>query len=269
MTDTDPFAEAVQQFERRIAEHAVVVASPRYQAAQTHLHRLLTDFTFVLQMASVAFTRYPHSREWLQMANVDDILESVGAIPVLVEQGIFNSARRELRYLLEALVKFVYVDQQLPGHAPLAERVEFLGDNQRVPRSSVDVIELTTLRMVADPADFRNAVKSAFGALSGYVHPSRNQVQERLRRAARGEFTGFEGPELVESFTQLVSQTLDLGVVLIFEGVGPSFTGDLYVQLLDESPGWKFHRTRFTPRIGRFFDYKFERQHAARANEDE
>ena len=45
----------------------------------------------------------------VRQANVDDLLETVVAIPLLVEQGIFNTARRELRYLLESLVKFVYV----------------------------------------------------------------------------------------------------------------------------------------------------------------
>jgi hypothetical protein len=258
----------VEQINADISKHAAVRASPRYQDAQTHLNRLLTDFAFALRLASFAFTRYPNSHDWLQQANVDDILESLVAIPLLVEQGIFNAARRELRYLLEALVKFVYVDQQLPGDAPLAERVALLGDSTRVPRSSVDPIDSVTIRMLDEPDQFRSAVKSAFGALSGYVHPSRTQVEERLRRAARGEFTGFEGPKVVETFTRLVSETLDLAVVLIFEGVGPAFTGDMYIQLFDDRPKWNFHRTRFTPQVGRFFDYKLERQASTEDDED-
>ena len=260
--DPDPFEQAARQLEDRVAEHAVITSSRRFQDAQTHLSRVLTDFAFVLRLASMAFTRQPDSREWLQQANVDDVLESIVAIPFLVEQGIFNAGRRELRYLLEALVKFVYVDQQLPD-APLAERVAMLADNKRVPRSSVEPIDWITLRMVTDQKEFRDAVTSAFGALSGYVHPSKQQVDERLRRASRGEFTGFEGPKVVETVTQLATQTLDLAVVLIFEGVGPAFTGDMYIHLLDDNPKWKFHRTKFTPEVGRFFDYKFERQHTA------
>jgi hypothetical protein len=258
--DSDPFAEAAQQLHDRIAEHAVVRTSPRYQDARTHLSRVLTDFAFVLRLSWFAFTRQPKSGEWLQQSMVDDLLESIVAIPLLVEQGILNAGRRELRYLLEALVKFVYVDQQLPA-AELADRVDMLGDKKRVSRSSVEPIDWITLRMVADEDAFRGAVTSAFGALSGYVHPSKKQVDERLRRAAQGEFTGFEGPKLLEAFTQLAIQTLDLAVVLVFEGVGPLFTGDIYIQLLDDRPQWKFHRTKFTPQIGRYFDYKFERQH--------
>jgi hypothetical protein len=151
MSLSDPSADAARQLEAGIAAHATVKASKRYQDAQTHLSRLLGDFSLTLRLSAFYFTRYSHARQWIQQANADDLLESVVAIPLLVEQGIFNSARRELRYLLEALVKFVYVDQQLPGEASLQERISLLGDNAKVPRSSVDPIDRMTLRLVADP----------------------------------------------------------------------------------------------------------------------
>lgn len=260
MNTPDPFAEARRQLEERVAAHETVKASKRYQDAQTHLSRLVADFSRTLQLSAFYFTRYPYARQWMQQANAGDLTESVVAIPLLAEQGIFNSARRELRYLLEALVKFVYVDQQLPGEAPLQERLAFLADNAKVPRSSVEPIDWITLRLVAQPDEFRFAVKQAFKSLSGYVHPSRTQIEERLRRAARGEFSGFEGPKVIEAFTALASQTLDLAVVLICEGIGPDFTGDLCIQLFDDYPDWKFHRTRFAPQVSSHFDYKVDRQ---------
>ena len=264
MTNPDPFAEAARQLqtnlETNLTAHATVKASKRYQDAQKHLSRLVADFAMTVQLSAFYFTRNPHAREWMLWANADDFLESAVAIPVLVEQGIFNSARREMRYLLEALVKFVYVDQQLPNDAPLQDRLTLLADNAKVPRSSVDPIDWMTLRLVPQPEEFRGAVKQAFKSLSGYVHPSRSQIDERLRRATRGEFSGFEGPTVVEAFNRLTSQTLDLAVVLICEGIGPAFTGDLYVHLFDDYPGWKFHRTRFAAQVSRYFDYKVERQ---------
>jgi len=260
MSDLDPFAAARRRLDADVAAHATVRASKRYQDAQTHLGRLLADFALTLRLSAIAFTRYPHAQKWLQQANVDDLLESVVAIPLLVEQGILNAGRRELRYLLESLVKFVHVDQQLSGETRLQDRVAFLAD--QVPRSSIDPIDKLTLRLVSDPDAFRSAVKQAFAALSGYVHPSHHQIEERLRRAARGEFSGFEGPKVVEGFTKLTSQTLDLAVVLICEGIGPDFTGDLYVQLFDEYPRWNFHRTKFVAQISAQFDYKLERQPA-------
>ncbi len=209
MSEPDPFAEAARQLEADLAAHATLKASKRYKDAQTHLSRLLADFSPALQLSAFYFTRYPHARQWMQQANADDLLESVVAIPLLVEQGIFNSARRELR-LLEALVKFVYVDQQVPGDAPLQKRLALLADNAKVPRSSVEPIDWMTLRLVPQPGEFRGAVKQAFKSLSGYVHPPRSQIDERLRRASRGEFSGFEGPKVVEAFNRLTSQTLDL-----------------------------------------------------------
>ena len=266
MSNSNPFAEARRQLEADVAAHATLRASKRYRDAQTHLSRLLADFALTLRLSAFCFTRYPHARQWIQQANVDDLLESVVAIPLLVDQGIFNSARRELRYVLEALVKFVYIDQQLPGDTPLKERLALLGDHKKVPRSSVEPVDWLALRLVSEPGEFRSAVKQAFASLSGYVHPSRPQVEERLRRAARGEFSGFDGPKVVEAFTGLVSQTLDLAVVLVFEGVGPAFSGDLYVQLFDDYPGWKFHRTRFAPQVASQFDYKLERRRRAEPN---
>jgi hypothetical protein len=58
----------------------------------------------------------------------------------------------------------------------------------------------------------------------------------------------------------LTSQTLDLVLALVFEGIGPSFSGDIIVGVFDENPRWKFHRTRFVGQVSRHFDYKVERQ---------
>ena len=65
---------------------------------------------------------------------------------------------------------------------------------------------------------------------------------------------------MVEAFNRLTSQTLDVAIVLIFEGIGPAFAGDLYTQLFDDYPNWKFHRTRFATQVSQYFDYKVERQ---------
>jgi hypothetical protein len=256
----DPFAVAARDLRERIEAHDETRATQRYEGAQKHLQRLVQDFVLALRVSWVAFTRDPRSDNWLLQNSVDDLLESAIGLPVLTRDGIFNVARRELRYMLEAAVKYVYVDQQLPPHATLEDRIQFLGDNTKVPRSSIDPIANLTLRMVDNPEDFRDAVKSSFSALSGYVHPSQGALKERFVRVARGEFTGFEGPKVLEAFNRLVSQTLDLVLVLNFEGIGPAFSGDVFIQIFDETPGWKFHRTKFTPQVSRYFDYKVERQ---------
>lgn len=201
----------------------------------------------------------PEFRHWLLQGSFDDLLESVIALPSLAGDGMVNVARRELRYLLEATVKYVYVDQQVDRGTPLAERVRLLGDTTKVPRSSISPIDDIKLSMIEDPKQLRDAVHSAFGALSGFVHPSRKALEERLARAARGEFGGFEGPAVHETFSRLMSQTLDVVLSLVFQGIGPAFTGDVFIEVLDDRPDWKFHRTKFTAEVSRFFDYKAER----------
>lgn len=256
----DPFAAAARELQQRRATHEEVRSSKRHVDADLHLRRLIQDFAVALRASWVAFTRYPNSDLWLLQRSTDDLLESVIAVPTLTSNGMVNVARRELRYLLEATVKYVYVDQQLDGDAPLEERVRYLGDPSKVPRSSITTIDDTKIWMLDEPEQLRHAVKQSFGALSGDVHPSRTAVKERLARAERGEFVGFEGPRVLEAFNGLMSQTLDVVLALIFQGIGPSFTGDLFIQIFDDLPDWKFHRTRFVAQISRHFDYKVERQ---------
>jgi hypothetical protein len=161
--------------------------------------------------------------------------------------------------MLEAAVKYVYVDQQLPADTPLEDRIRYLGDRAKVPRSSVRPVDHITFQMV-DAEQFRSAVHQSFAALSGYVHPSRKALEERLSRAARGEFSGFEGARVLEAFNRLASQTLDLVLALNFEGAGRTVAGDLFIQVFNGVPRWKFHRTKFSAQVSHLFDYKAERR---------
>jgi len=235
-------------------------ASKRYQDAKLHRERLIGDFLVALQLTWLADTRFSESQKWLMQNMSDELLESAVALLQLTEQGIFNVARRELRYMLEAAVKYIYVDRKLGASASLEDRVRFLGDTQKVPRSSVTRIDDLRILMVRDPDDFRAAVHSCFGRLSGYVHPSQPALGERLARAGRGEFSGFESARTLESFNSVASQCLDLVLVLLFNGIGPTSTGDLFTEAFDRREQWKFHCTRYVPQVSRFFDYKVERQ---------
>ena len=119
----DPFAAAAEDLRRRIADHEETQETKRYSDAQVHLQRLVQDFAVALRASWFALTRHPKSPGWLLQNSVDDLLESAVALPALTREGIFNVARRELRYMLEATVKYVYVDQQLPADASLEDRI--------------------------------------------------------------------------------------------------------------------------------------------------
>ncbi|MGB3409934.1 MAG: hypothetical protein WBA45_01950 [Microthrixaceae bacterium] len=256
----DPFAAAARELERRVAEHDGIRSSEEFQSELTYGRRLMIDFVTAVRACNLAFTRYPHADEWLLCATADEIIESSAGIGALAADGVFSPGRRELRYMLEAVVKAIYCDQALPGDASRAERIAWVSETSNVPRSSVDVIDKVQLRLVADPLSFRHAVANLFGSLSGYTHVSKNQMEERLRRFERGEFIGFEQPRTLRAFNKVIASAYDVILALVFEGVGPAFAGDVFVQLLDADPGWKFHRGRYVKEVSARFDYKLERK---------
>jgi hypothetical protein len=86
MSKPEPFAEAARQLDADLAAHAKVKALKRYQDAETHLSRVLAHFSLTLRLSAFYFTRYPNARQWIQHANADDLVESVAAIPLLVER---------------------------------------------------------------------------------------------------------------------------------------------------------------------------------------
>jgi hypothetical protein len=94
-----------------MVEWQAAAEDEQYLAQQVALGRLMQDFILAIRSAAIAFTRYPESNRWLLHRFVDDLLESTIAIFVIARQGVFNVGRRELRYLLEAVVKHVFVDQ--------------------------------------------------------------------------------------------------------------------------------------------------------------
>jgi hypothetical protein len=249
MMGEDPFERAARDLEERSTEYAVVQESTPYRGQSAYLSRLTTDFIIGVRAMWLAYSRYPESEKWLQHRFTDDFLESALAIWALASQGIFNAGKREVRYMLEAATKYVFVDQQVGGSESLSARIELLNDTSLIPRSSVDPIDRIKFRMVPDAKAFTDAVHSAFGNLSGFTHMSSKQLEERLIRAGRGEFSGFESARTLEAFNRLLTQTYDLVLVLLLEGIGPAFTGDLFVQVFDQTKGWKYHKGRYVSQV--------------------
>jgi len=257
---SESFSAGVRELEEAIEAYKGVQDSEQYRAQTLYLERLTHDFIAGVRVARFTFTRYPDGHNWVLQTFIGDFLESALSVKALATEGIFNSCRRELRYMIEAAVKYVYIDQQFPGNAPVLDRLALLDNTSKLPRSSVASMDQLTLRNLTDKEALRNAVHSAFGALSGYTHLSRIQLNERMRRAERGEYTGFESAKTLEAFNRVAFQVYDVVLALIFEGIGPSFTGDLFIQVLDSRPEWRYHKGRFVAEVSRGFDYKEERQ---------
>lgn len=196
----------------------------------------------------------------LMYSMTDDTIESIVAIRELVSSGVHNMVRRECRYLLESATKHLYVDQQLPDFKNVTreERVDFL--RRKVPRSSIDPIVQVEILLGAGHSigDFHSDVKNIWSSMAGYVHPSAEQTSERLARAARGAYIGYEDATSLRRLVKEVAVTYDLLGVLWVMAAGPSAAGDILTAA--EKKGWPFARSRWLPAVSRYFDYKTERQ---------
>jgi hypothetical protein len=179
------------------------------------------------------------------------LLESAVSIALLAEQGIVNAPRRKLRLVLESAVKYVYVDQQVPARAGVAGRSRLLGDTSKVARSSIDPIDDMRLEMLAEPAAFRAAAHSTFGALSSFVHPSRRAPSERFARVRWNEYSGFKSGKPLKSLNLAISEC-------------PWRRPRPHRRCLSPSAGQArrldVRRTRWVAEVSRCFDHMAERQ---------
>lgn len=246
--------------ERDREAHAHERASTPYQEQLQLLGALTGGFLDAVRLAWVAATRDPASPEWLFWRFVDDLVASAVGIAGLVREGIDRTARRELRFMLELVVRNLYVDTVFASAAtPLGTRLAYV--ERKLGDEDVGLLAQMPLpHYLADPDEFKRTTRRLYGELSDFTHPSPDQMKQRLDEAARGLYIGFETAAELASFTDLLKRTYDILLVFVFEALGPESTGDVYVQVLDEQPVWPFHQTRYVAEVGRTFDYKLERR---------
>lgn len=244
----------------KIDAHAAVRASEPYQAELRDLAALTHGFVQTIHLAWVASTRDPSSKEWLFWRFIDDLLASAVGIARLVQDGVDRPARRELRFMLELVVRNLYVDTQFAARGtPLGTRMAYLEHKL----GSDDVVLLARMPLslyVSDPEAFKQETRRLYGELSSFTHPTHEQLAHRLKEAERGVYVGFETAAELASFTGLLSRTYDILLVFVFEALGPSSTGDIYIQVLDDWPEWPFHATKYSPEVSQTFDGKLERE---------
>lgn len=64
------------------------------------------------------------------------------------------------------------------------------------------------------------------------------------------ESTGFESAATLRAFNELLFNSYDLALTLIFEGIGPAFTADLFEWLLTDQAKWRYHKGKFVREAG-------------------
>lgn len=66
--------------------------------------------------------------------------------------------------------------------------------------------------------------------------------------------------EMLKSVVYEVHEACTIVILLAFETIGPSFTGDLLVDNLDSNDSWIFHLSEYVAIVDSQFDYKHERK---------
>lgn len=241
--------------------HDELRESADYKAQITRLERVTHALVEVIHASWAESSRHsPIVDGLLLYTSTDDTLESVVAILDLVKVGVHNAARRELRYLLESSVKHVFVDQQLPDVKTHSrdDRISYLASD--VPRSSIEVVKQVQVLFgkLDDLSNYQTDVKSLWSRMSGYVHPSVAQTSQRMQRAARGAYIGFEDVKALRQIVDDIVKAYDMLGVMWLTGAGPSAAGDILTAF--ETPDWAFARTKWLPAMSRYYDYKAERK---------
>jgi|SRR5579859_2329775 len=240
--------------------HSRLRESKDFQDELKFLHRTRDGFITAFTAVSFYSSRSPYlCRKSLLFTDSEDILQSALAYAALVPEGILNVTRRELRYILETVCTHYYVDTQQFGR-PFQERVAFLDSLGRQPK--IDLLTRAKFEAFNDTqkSDFIGDISQLYSVLCGYVHPSAQQIEERIGRNLSGRFSGFEDFEDLKRLNRDIFRTLDIVLAIYFHALSLPLAGDIFIQILDGNKGWKFHKGRWCAIISHHFDGKSERQ---------
>src|SRR5262249_23997327 len=211
-------------------------------------------------LAWVASTGDLASGDWLFWRFIDDLVASAAGIAGLVREGVDRTARRELRFMLELVIRNLFVDTEFATRGTRLEaRLAYV--QRKLGQEDVGLLaQMPLSHYLSDPESFKQTTRRLYGELSKSTHPTHEQLARRLEEAELGIYIGFETAAELESFTKLLRRAYDILLVFVFEALGPSSTGDVYIHALDDWADWPFHDTPYTAEVGRTVHYKLERQ---------
>ncbi|MGN4756415.1 hypothetical protein ACTFRK_11055 [Bacillus cereus group sp. MYBK227-2] len=206
--------------------------SQAYKQSSAYTKVLIEDFRKGLYVIPLATSRdYTLYKESALIFGCADLAGSVLSIDMVSREILLNASKRELRYMLEAVIKYAAVDQICHGKT-LEEKLDYL--YKEIPRSSINPINelkgLTDL-MIADTNDL-------YSLLSQFIHPSMKQIKEYKLQYENGKI-GFETHKEIDSFNRLLFRTFDIILYLLLKNMGYYVTKDVFYILKDD-PKWKF-----------------------------
>ena len=190
---------------------------------------------------------------------VDDITQSTISIETLAKEGIINTCKRELRYLIELAIKATIITKTSTKsdiNQQIEEYKNLLNSSNINP---INKLELDFFND-EDEKEFKTEVKKTYGLLSKFTHSSSEQLTERIQRAMSGKTIGFEGTDELTSLNELIEKVFSQVIVFVFNSVPQYVVGDYLVESNGDINNWYFKKSKFISLIDEKFDYKHERQ---------
>lgn len=218
---------------RNLHEEDIKTSQP-YNQTKNHTNNLIADFKKGLVVTGLAATREYSYKESALLFGLADLISSVTAIELILSDGlILNASKRELRYMLEATIKYSAIDQKCKSFL-LEDKLNYL--YSKIPRSSIDPIDdINDLpkTMVTDTRELHSL-------LSQFIHPSQKQITEYKMQFEKGKL-GFETHKEIDSLNRLFFRTFDTILYLTLKTLGYYITQDVFY-ILSEDDKWKFHK---------------------------
>lgn len=271
----DPLVEAFRkiatQQQSRADEHAALRDSDAYKGAIRQIDRYIFDYGLGINAIDFMASRHPPYFEQLISLRIKPhFVQSMIAASQLIKEGLHDPAKREMRFLVEASVKALWLDQGSPplqqngaaaGAAPprtVAEKAAALdGLGRERFDEVVDSLQFGMLDAAGGTA-YRQDAKSLYGTLSTTTHVSSRNVKRDLANFDKGKHFAFETVADINSIARLLRQVLDLALASHFEAFDHGLVGDLFEPPLE--PNWSFLKMPLVAAIDRHFDYKHERR---------
>ena len=277
-TLTDPLQEWIRwQIEDRCQkfdDHATLRACQPYKAAIKQFDRLAMDYGLAITAINVTSARWPPFRQRLITLRVTQhLVESLAAVICLVNEGALNPARRELRFLVEASVKTLWLDQdgpkigdtrsdqtngrKLTDVAMKVAALDSLGEKR-----FAEIVASLWFKMLDERGArmYRQTATDLYSKLSTFNHITSGNVEHDLADFERGRAFGLETVANINTIARLTKRVLDLALASHFEAFDSGLVGDIFVHGLDDRPHWTFRKTTLVGAIDRHFDYKWERK---------
>ncbi|MCH8491230.1 MAG: hypothetical protein LAT81_15060 [Oceanicaulis sp.] len=254
-----------------IDEHSALRNTEAYKGAMRQIDRYILDYGLGISAIELSATRHPPFFEQLIFLRIKPhFVQSMIAASQLIKVGLHDPAKREMRFLVEASVKALWLDQssRLPqqlnaaGDAVAARTVEekaaaLDGLGRERFGEVVDSLQFGMLDASGSSA-YRQSAKSLYSTLSTITHISSRNVERDLANFEKGKHFAFETVADVDAIARLLRQVLDLALASHFEAFDHNLVGDLFEPPFQ--PGWSFLKMPLVASIDRHFDYKHERR---------